>query len=154
MVIETTALSRSSQECDYEDASRLVELRWRTAYQQALNRMPSEVPNGQHLIQLLSWPNLSRLPAELVVPVTRICALLWRKPTVRFLVARVLEAPQRETGALLTVLQDFGHVASPRQEIQRVDVTMPQQDERLCTVTTAGASMSLVRKLWQRLTGY
>jgi len=155
--METTALFGNSldhAERDHGGVLPLVDLRWRAAYQRALNRMPSEVPRGQHLIQLLSWPNLSRLPCELVVPVTRICALLWRKPTVSFLVARVLEAPQRETAALLEVLQEFGHVASPRQNIQRVEVTAQEQDGCLRSESPAGSNMSMIRKLWLRLTGY
>src|SRR5450830_1926279 len=103
----------------------LTELHWRAAYHHVLGRMSSEVPTKE-LIQLLSWPNLSRLPDELVVPVTRICALLWRKPTVGFLVPRVLEAPVRQTCALLEVLQDFGHVTSPRGVLGRPEV-IPQE---------------------------
>ena len=154
--METTALFGDSLDLAEPDHGvlPLVDLRWRGAYQRALNRKPSEVTGGQHLIQLLAWPNLSRLPGEFVVPVTRICALLWRKPTVGFLVARVLEVPQHETAALLEVMQEFGHVALLRQNIQPVEATVPEQDGRLPPESPSGAGVSLVRKLWLRLIGY
>lgn len=132
-------------------AKPLAELRWHAAYQLALDRVPSEMPLGQGLIRLHCWPNLSRLPDELVVPVTRICALLWRKPTVGFLVWRVLDAPQRETCALLSVLQEFGHVTASRQDSERSEITVPERQE---APHVARASNSLVGKLWLRLVGY
>lgn len=153
-LIEMTALRKDTPNpVDGEQAIAvpLLELRWRAAYQLALDRVPSEMPLGQGLIRLLCWPNLSRLPDELVVPVTRICALLWRKPTVGFLVSRVLGAPQRETCALLGVLQEFGHVGSPRQDLERAEVTAPEREGALPLVR---ASNSLVGKLWLRLVGY
>ncbi len=99
-----------------EGALSLSELRWRAAYRQ-VSQQRSTTSSGllmRELLQLWSWPNLSRLPEELVAPVTRICALLWRKPTVGFLVSRLLDAPVHQTVTLLEVLQGFGHVASPR----------------------------------------
>lgn len=153
-MIEMTALRKdTSGPVDGEQAAAvpLLESRWRAAYQLALDRVPSDMPLGQGLIRLHCWPNLSRLPDELMVPVTRICALLWRKPTVGFLVWRVLDAPQRETCALLSVLQAFGHVTAPIQSSERVEATAPERGEAL---PLARPSNSLVGKLWLRLVGY
>lgn len=133
------------------DALPLTELQWRAGYHQALSRMPSEV-NNRELVQLVSWPNLSRLPEELVVPVTRICALLWRKPTVGYLVPRLLEAPALQTCALLEVLQELGHVSWPRRLALRQESAGPDSGLEAGTESAAPAKNSLVTKLWQRLT--
>lgn len=131
----------------------LTELHWRAVYHHALCRLPSDAITRE-LIQLVSWPNLSRLPEELVVPVTRICALLWRKPTVGFLVPRVLDAPAHQTCALLEVLQDFGHVMSPRGVLGRPEGSPHESDADMPAVPPARAAHSLVSKLWQRLVSH
>jgi hypothetical protein len=111
-------------------------------------------PSSQRLIHLLFWPNLSRLPAEFVAPVTRICALLWCKPTVCFLVPRVLKTPLQETSALLCVLQEFGHVTSPHQGISFTEVELPEQVASPYLDSPARANNSLFGKLWARLVGF
>ncbi len=131
----------------------LTELHWRAVYHHVLCRLPSEVV-ARELIQLVSWPNLSRLPDELVVPVTRICALLWRKPTVGFLVSRVLEAPALQTGALLEVLQDFGHVTSPGGALGQPEATRQNSESDVNAPPPARATNSLISKLWQRLVSH
>lgn len=59
----------------------------------------------QELLRLRRWPNLARLPPDVDVGlVARICALLGRKPTVGFLVARLLDVPHARVGPLLAGL--------------------------------------------------
>lgn len=135
------------------DALPLTELHWRAAYYHVLCRLPSEAIT-RDLVQLVSWPNLSRLPQEFVAPVTRICALLWRKPTVGFLVPRVLETPTRQTCALLEVLRDFGHVTSPGGVPGRPEDARHEDGADLPAATPAQATHSLISKLWQRLVGH
>jgi len=119
----------------------------------ALSRTLLQEPPSQHLLQLLHWPNLSRLPIELVAPVARICALLWRKPTVCFLVPRVLKTSVHETCALLCVLQEFGHVTSPRLGSSVAAVTVEEPQAPASPESIARANNSLFRKLWARLLG-
>lgn len=133
----------------------LSELHWRSAYYGALAHQSPESASWD-LFQLASWPNLSRLPEELVVPVTRICALLWRKPTVGFLVPRVLAMPAPQTLALLAVLSDLGHVVKPRctgrvagPDLQSLHDEMHHQTETAASSATKPSS--LVSKLWHRL---
>jgi hypothetical protein len=135
----------------------LSELHWRSAYYGALAHQSPESASWD-LFQLASWPNLSRLPEELVVPVTRICALLWRKPTVGFLVPRVLAMPAPQTLALLAVLSDLGHVVKPRctgrvagPDLQSLHDEMHHQTETAASSATKPSS--LVSKLWHRLVG-
>jgi len=93
------------------DAQPLEELQWRLAYHDARQEDPSHA--GLELLHLASWPNLTRLPEELIEPVTCICALLWRKPTVGYLLARVLDLPGDRVAHVVRVLQMFGHVNRP-----------------------------------------
>lgn len=132
----------------------LTELRWRMAYQGALwGQAHAAMPN--ELVRLRSWPNLTRLPPELVAPVTQVCALLWRKPVVGFLVARVLQADAAQVAAVLQVLKGFGHI-----HLSGAGVSAPPGAGEVPRISTASedgaapAADTLVGKLWRRLIGH
>lgn len=137
----------------------LMELQWRAAYHCALQSQQSEV-EANELIRLRSWPNLTRLPIELVAPVTQICALLWRKPAVGFLIPRVLDADATQVRALMEVLQGFGHIKVSRTVPGQQPVAFPDAiEESLGTGDsqhgeTAQPVGTLVGKLWRRLVGH
>ncbi|MGZ5887810.1 MAG: hypothetical protein ACXWKI_12800 [Ramlibacter sp.] len=103
-------VSPSTWDAPPDDAQPLEELEWRLAYRDALRHGDLD---AHALLHLKSWPNLPRLPDELVEPVARICALLWRKPTVGYLIPRVLDLPADQVAHVLRVLQAFGHVSGP-----------------------------------------
>lgn len=141
------------------DALPLMELQWRVAYHDALRNQQPGV-GGNDLIRLRSWPNLTRLPSELVAPVTQICALLWRKPAVGFLIPRVLDADVTRICALLDVLQAFGHlrVSIPVSGSQPV-VSAETEDSGHDAWNTRNVNVTpfagtLVGKLWRRLIGH
>lgn len=138
----------------------LTELRWRVAYQGALWGHGSAVAPNE-LVRLRSWPNLTRLPPELVAPVTQVCALLWRKPVVGFLIARVLQADAAQMSAVLQVLKDLGHIhlsGACAPATPTAMATVGTGDETLASVAdqdlAAPAGASMVGKLWRRLTGH
>ena len=112
------------------------------------------------MIRLQSWPNLTRLPLDLVAPVTQICALLWRKPAVGFLIPRVLDADSAQVFALLEVLQGFGHVKVSGGVASPQPVASPDSGEdSRGGVDSQGVFVvpptgSLVGKLWRRLAGH
>jgi hypothetical protein len=129
----------------------LEELQWRLALHDAQREGPAAAGSG--LLHLESWPNLTRLPEELLEPVTRICALLWRKPTVSFLVARVLGLPPDQCTHVLRALQMFGHVSSPMPAGELLSGSCPDtQPDEAAMASTASTPESIVSKLWQRLT--
>jgi len=137
------------------DALPLSELHWRSAYHHVQGQQSPESATWD-LFQLVSWPNLSCLPEELVVPVTRICSLLWRKPTVGFLVSRVLDMPAPQALALLAVLRNLGHVVSPRGLGGGRPDAMAQQEREVIEQQAATEPVkggTLVGKLWRRLVG-
>lgn len=133
------------------DARPLMELRWCAAMQDPVN---SGGVAAHALVQLQSWPDLPRVPVDLLAPVTRLCALLWRKPTVAYLVPRVLDLPPQQVFVLLRVLQAFGHVAlhGGLAVARETDVPPPPASD-MATGRPPAAGASALAKLWQRLLG-
>jgi hypothetical protein len=139
-----------------QTALPLVQLQWRAAYHQALQQpLPAEAAG--ELLQLVSWPNLTRLPDELVIPVTRICSLLWRKSTVGFLIPRILDTSPHQVNALLQLLRESRHVVAhgvTASGLQRLEEECPSENPAATSAKAkVAAAPSLVSKLWQRLTG-
>ena len=139
-------------------AMPLEELQWRAAMHSAqlevARRGQNAVPRA--LIHLVSWPNLTRLPGDLVGPVTRICALLWRKPTVGYLVVRLLDLPPEQVAAVLRALRSAGHAqwadcASGGTSDERPSGLSDSQLEM--PVPASGRDLRLISRLWQRLAG-
>lgn len=150
-----------------DTALPLEELRWRAAYHDHWPAPPDQPALGHDLVALNTWPNLPRLPEELLAPVARVCALLWRKPTVGYLIPRVLQLPAHQAFTLLKVLQAFGHVtapglsvapgmeatpARPPHEGARGESGLPAGDDWQAANTLQLDAGSFIGKLWQRLT--
>jgi hypothetical protein len=143
----------SAMECDEvpEGALPVNKLLWKIAFQNACHS-PSDTVESNDLIKLASWPDLINLPEDLIAPVTRVCALLWRKPTLVYLVPKVLDASPVQTRAILKVLQQFGHVRLVAYGVpEKNDLTK----ELICAsppdMASAQHPISLIGKLWQRL---
>ncbi len=96
------------------NAQPLEVLRWRAAYQSALRDEAEGQSLERELFTLVSWPSMTRVPPELLASLARICALLWRKPTVGYLVARVLGLPAGHAAVLLRSLLVMGYVQTAR----------------------------------------
>lgn len=132
-------------------ARPLEELQWRAAFHSAhAEGAPAATAALRDLLHLLSWPNLTRLPEELVVPVTRVCAHLWRKPTAGFVLPRVLDLPSDRTAAIVYVLQAFGHVRGSVAPGGDAPPSEPQREPEPSAVQEA-AVQSVLSRLWQRL---
>lgn len=80
---------------------------WRQAMEQALHGATHDV---RTLVRLKEWPDMAMVPPELVQPVTRMCALLWRKPTAGVLLPLVLDYDARAVSVLLKTLRQLGCV--------------------------------------------
>jgi hypothetical protein len=134
----------------------LEELRWRAAFHD--HQLPADrAADARHdLLQLLSWPDLPGLPDELLAPVTRICALLWRKPTVAYLVPRILQLAPESVFPLVRVLEEFGHVAAvhgaPREAA--LQPIAARAEHAPAAPEAAPAAPPMLARLWQRLVGF
>lgn len=100
------------------------------------------------LLQLNSWPKLTQLPPpadhEMLA---RVCALLACKPTVGFLVPRILGAPAPRVQRALEALYRDGHV---RLAGGAAGVgTMTDAGDEI--VSPPPRQASLLHRLWQRL---
>src|SRR5690348_7680623 len=100
------------------------------------------------LLQLNSWPKLTQLPPpadhEMLA---RVCALLASKPTVGFLVPRILGAPAARVQCALDALYRDGHLrlAGPAAGV----ATMTGASSEI--VSPPARQASFLHRLWQRL---
>lgn len=126
---------------------------WHAAWAEAgfKRAEPEEFRLG--LVYLKSWPAIPDLPQEMAAPVARVCALLAHKPTVGFLVGRVLELPDEEARRILQVLHRFGHLeVLQRRGVPGAEgaVEPPPAGEAAIAVAPPAPSAFLGR-LWNKL---
>lgn len=133
-----------------QGALPLEHLRWRAALHDHWIAPAAAVPASHELLHLLAWPDLARVPAELLAPVARICALLWRKPTVAYLVPRVLQLTPQQGAMLLAVLRALGHVAGNGATAPLPAAPAREPLPRTDSAPEAAAE-PILAKLWQRL---
>ena len=101
------------------------------------------------VLQLASWPSLPDLLLETAPHVTRICALLARKPSVGMLIPVMLDMSPQVTYSLLDSLYAKGHIcpvghgAAEKAPALKVD---PVDSPKL-----PAATASFLGKVWQRL---
>ncbi|MCX7258673.1 MAG: hypothetical protein NTZ64_18705 [Polaromonas sp.] len=107
----------------------------------------SEYINSR-VLHLSSWPSLSSLSQETVPDITRICALLARRPSVGMLVPVLLRMPPPVAYSLLEMLYTGGHIYADR--------TPESAEPALCDEELADshepAVISFISRLWKRLT--
>lgn len=103
------------------------------------------------VLQLASWPSLPDLLLETAPHVTRICALLARKPSVGMLIPVMLDMPPQVTYSLLDTLYAKGHIcpvgaAGVSEQTVRLKADEPVQNPEL-----SAATASFLGKVWLRL---
>lgn len=130
----------------------LLELQWRAAHHWVAHKPALQIGIHQ-LVWLLNWPNLTRLPAELVAPVTQVCALLWRKPAVAYLVPRVLHIEPVKAQLLLELMRSFGHIELSSLAHSTHSDALPVEPDNAASALVASPSPSVIGKLWRRLVG-
>jgi hypothetical protein len=141
-----------------EVSEPLRELRWRAAIDAASAETGEGEGAGPELLLLDSWPDLTGVPDVMLGSVARICALLWRKPTVGFLVARTLQMPAREVAVLLRVLRSLGHVTAHSATATTATRALPEvpagpDPAGEYTMAPPAPVPSVLSKFWQRLLG-
>ncbi|WP_157991479.1 hypothetical protein [Caldimonas tepidiphila] len=125
---------------------------WRRALAETGDGRPAAEDFRLGLVYLKSWPAIPDLPEEWAGPVTRVCALLSHKPTVGFLVSRVLELPEEESRRLLLVLHRFGHLDVLQQRRGLAEAAaepMPAGDPGLAM--TPPPPSAFLGRLWKKL---
>lgn len=108
--------------------------------------------NLQHrILQLASWPPLSELLLDTAPQVTRICALLARKPSVGMLIPIMLNMPPQTTYPLLRKLYDKGYICALGGTAMAEQTARPRAEPAKNPELPAATS-SFLGKVWQRLT--
>lgn len=106
----------------------------------------AECINNQ-VLHLSSWPSLHKLSQEAVPDVTRICALLARRPSVGMLIPVLLHMPPPVAYSLLETLYAGGHIYADR--------TLAPAEPSLFGAEPAGNHehdvISFISRLWTRL---
>ena len=104
------------------------------------------------VLKLYSWPELSRVPSDLVLDAARVCALLAVRPTGAPLIARLLDLPRERVAHIVELLHLHGHLDGTAMDVR------PAEKEEQATLdlmadTASAKSPTLLGRLWQKLSG-
>jgi hypothetical protein len=104
---------------------------------------PTDLQN--QVLHLDSWPSLPSLLPETVPDMTRICALLARRPSVGMLIPILLNIPAEVAYAMLETLHAGGHI--------HLKVSLPPEKDVPPALAQDAASTDFyfLEKLWKRL---
>ncbi|CAN5398643.1 hypothetical protein BH10PSE16_BH10PSE16_42500 [soil metagenome] len=103
------------------------------------------------ILQLASWPPLSELLLDTAPQMTRICALLARKPSAGMLIPVMLDMTPQTTYPLLGTLYAKGHICVAGGAAT-VEQNAPPNVELVKNPEPPAATSSFLSKVWQRLT--
>ena len=104
------------------------------------------------VLKLYSWPELSRVPSDLVLDVARVCALLAVRPTGAPLIARLLDLPRERVAHIVELLHLHGHLDGTAMAVRPAE-TEEQATLDLMADTASAKSPTLLGGLWQKLSG-
>lgn len=120
----------------------------KTAIEQVRATSTGTHPIQFSLLRLKNWPNLPQSPAEEVVDLARICALLSWRATAGVIIARLLDLPKERVQDILLQLhsQDCLQILD-----QPLSAPAAQAEPGATPESYAQAGNSLITKIWQRL---
>ena len=104
------------------------------------------------VLKLYSWPELSRVPSDLVLDAARVCALLAVRPTSAPLIARLLDLPRERVAHVVELLHLYGHLDGSAMDVRPVEKE-EQATLDLIADPTPTKSPTLLGRLWQKLSG-
>lgn len=104
------------------------------------------------VLKLYSWPELSRVPSDLVLDAARVCALLAVRPTGAPLIARLLDLPRERVAHIVELLHLYGHLDGSAMDVRPVEKE-EQATLDLIADPTPTKSPTLLGRLWQKLSG-
>ena len=104
------------------------------------------------VLKLYSWPELSRVPSDLVLDAARVCALLAVRPTSAPLIARLLDLPRERVAHIVELLHLYGHLDGSAMNVRPVEKE-EQATLDLIADPTPTKSPTLLGRLWQKLSG-
>ena len=102
------------------------------------------------LLQLTSWPGLSELLQDTAPNLTRICALLARKPSVGMLIPAMLDMQPQVAYALLENLYAKGHISPVGAVLTSEQAALPKSGP-VSSPELPAATASFLSKVWSCL---
>lgn len=102
------------------------------------------------LLQLISWPGLPDLLQDTAPNLTRICALLARKPSVGMLIPAMLDMQPQVAYALLESLYAKGHISPVGAVLTSEQAVLPKS-ESVSNPELPAATVSFLSKVWSCL---
>jgi hypothetical protein len=102
------------------------------------------------LLQLTSWPGLPDLLQDTAPSLTRICALLARKPSVGMLIPAMLDMQPQVAYELLETLYAKGHISPVGAVLTPEQADSPRPDS-VSSPELPAATASFLGKIWLRL---
>lgn len=112
-------------------------------------KMLADCIKGQ-VLHLSSWPSLPRISQEAIPDVTRICALLARRPSVGMLVPVILHMPAPAAYALLETLYVSGHIYADKTP----EAAEPASFSAEASGHHEPDAISFISRLWKRLVSH
>jgi len=115
-----------------------------------VEQLPSNAQQIQFsLLRLKNWPDLPQLPAEEVVDLARVCALLSLRATAGVIIARILDLPKERVQQVLLQLHAMDCLNLQSQPA----ATTAAQSEAASAAndSVAPPENSFITKIWQRL---
>lgn len=107
--------------------------------------------NQHSVIYLVSWPPLTLFPTEDTPHVSRICAMLARRPSTLMFVGHRLDIPLKSVCCLLDKLHLQGHIATCKRVSTDNSEVVLTEPEPLFAEEVPTAAASFLSKFWRRL---
>lgn len=107
--------------------------------------------NQHSVIYLVSWPPLTLFPIDDTPHVSRICAMLARRPSTVMFIGHRLDIPFQYVCDLLDKLHLQGHIATCKRVFADNPEVISTEPEPLLTEEKPSAAASFLSKFWRRL---
>lgn len=126
-----------------------------TALHRSIRENAAEWTPPPGLARLRRWPDLADVPDEFVAPISRLCALLWNKPTASHLIGIVLGGNRNENLEILQMLHVSGYVEllSVRRDSASPPAPLEAAPSPASEPGRSSGLTSFIGKLRQRLLG-
>lgn len=115
-----------------------------------MNNTPQN-PIKTQVLHLVSWPSLQHLLGSAAPQITRICALLARRPSVGMLIPVILNIPPHVAHPLLEMLYADGYIRLAGSAAIAPSAPAPRPKAAPVSSEASASDISFLARLWQHL---
>ncbi len=114
----------------------------------------ASISSLETLYQLESWPDFSRVSAEQISDLSRLCALLSLRPSTRQDILEFLSIAEDKLDVLFTVIEQHSYIGYTSLGTNfMTDSGLAVAEGHEVSVTPATSSSSFLSKMWRKLKG-